>query len=183
MGHLETMGVIKRAIKRASFPVCFSEGFHPQMKISMGQPLPWGIESEHEYFDLELKSHMNPDLVCDALNKALPGGLKMLSAELIDRKSASLYSSLKEVEYYASFGEKGENWPHKAKEALNRFWKSGGFKTVNVDLGAFPKAFTFRTKINQEGHIKPREVITALFGMEKELISQTRLKKIGSVWK
>src|SRR3989338_4527932 len=60
MGHLELMDVLKRSLGRLKVPVAFSQGFHPQMKISMGYPLPTGIESEWEFFDLELKEGVNP---------------------------------------------------------------------------------------------------------------------------
>ncbi|MDO8518905.1 MAG: TIGR03936 family radical SAM-associated protein, partial [Deltaproteobacteria bacterium] len=187
MGHLELMDVLKRTLGRLKIPVAFSQGFHPQMKISMGYPLPLGIESEWEFFDLELKEPA--ENLMQSLNRALPGGVIILSAEPIDRGVPSLYSSLASVSYQAQMPSRGSL--ARFHEAVEFNWvreKSGKVKTFNlkevVTIGPeeFP-IFKFKTKIDPIGSIGPHDVLTALFGVNQEELSRIGLKKIGVAWR
>jgi len=88
LGHLELVKTMTRAIKRAGLPLAYTQGFHPLPKISFTPPLPVGIESLEEYMDIELSSaeHTSPSEIMDALNRALPEGLKFIEASVIPLK-------------------------------------------------------------------------------------------------
>ncbi|MBF0572630.1 MAG: TIGR03960 family B12-binding radical SAM protein, partial [Desulfamplus sp.] len=53
-GHLELAKIIRRAIRRAGLKVKYSTGFSPVMKISFDNPLPVGMESEEEFFSIQV---------------------------------------------------------------------------------------------------------------------------------
>ncbi|MBF0378432.1 MAG: TIGR03960 family B12-binding radical SAM protein [Desulfamplus sp.] len=53
-GHLELAKIIRRAIRRAGLEVKYSTGFSPVMKISFDNPLPVGMESEEEFFSIQV---------------------------------------------------------------------------------------------------------------------------------
>ena len=54
IGHLDCMRFFQKAIKAAEIPVKYSEGFSPHQILSFAFPLGVGMQSEAEYFDLEL---------------------------------------------------------------------------------------------------------------------------------
>ncbi|MBI4411148.1 MAG: TIGR03960 family B12-binding radical SAM protein [Deltaproteobacteria bacterium] len=199
LGHLELMGVIKRAVIRAGLKGAYSEGFHPQMKLSMGHPLPLGVESEWEYFDLELMESDDPVIIVQNLNASLPEGVRVLFAETIDRKVPSIYSALKGVDYEASFEAPLDDEKFiRARNHLSKFlgekeffWyreTDRGLKKLNltdlVEKGRCdsPEMVSFKTRIQPEGSVKPQEVLIALFGLSQEELSRVHLKKVGVTW-
>ncbi|NNL77081.1 MAG: TIGR03960 family B12-binding radical SAM protein, partial [Desulfobacterales bacterium] len=80
-GHLELVNIFLRALKRAQIPVKFSQGFHPKPKISFDDPLPIGIESQQERFELTVPDTVLPETVTQRLNAHLPAGLVILSCQ------------------------------------------------------------------------------------------------------
>ncbi len=55
LSHLETLGVIQRALRRSGLPLLFTKGFHPHPRMSMGPSLAVGVEGLSEFFDVELE--------------------------------------------------------------------------------------------------------------------------------
>ena len=49
VGHLDLIGLLEKAFKRAGFILDYTQGFNPQPIISIANPLPLGVESECEY--------------------------------------------------------------------------------------------------------------------------------------
>jgi radical SAM-linked protein len=75
----------ERAMRRATLPVAFTEGFTPRPKISFGLALPTGAESIAEYVDIELQpdtaaSDVDLNILPARLSDALPGGFDVLVA-------------------------------------------------------------------------------------------------------
>ena len=83
LGHLEVMGAVRRALKRIDAPVLWSQGFHPQMRISFGPPLPSGMGSTAEYLEIELKKPVDVAAFGQALSGAMAVDLPILSVEEI----------------------------------------------------------------------------------------------------
>ncbi len=75
LSHRELINIIQRALRRASLPLSFSEGFHPHPRISMGPSLAVGIEGEMEFFDIEL--HSPVDISPSVLDGMLPTGIEI----------------------------------------------------------------------------------------------------------
>lgn len=76
LGHLEILQLIFRVLRRAELPLLFSHGFNPSPKVSFSPALPVGMESEAEYFDMELSrpfDDMQETLV--QINQQMPEGL------------------------------------------------------------------------------------------------------------
>jgi radical SAM-linked protein len=76
-GHLEMVNIFLRALRRAGIPLKYSQGFHPKPKISFDDPLPIGIESQHERFFMSVPEAVEPDAVTGLLNSHLPEGLRI----------------------------------------------------------------------------------------------------------
>ncbi|MCD6364114.1 MAG: DUF2344 domain-containing protein [Synergistetes bacterium] len=81
ISHLDWLNSLKRAIRRAGLRVAYSRGFSPHMRVSLGPPLPVGIEGEREYFDIELEVELEPREVAKRLNAQLPEELGISRCE------------------------------------------------------------------------------------------------------
>jgi len=58
ISHLELMDTIRRALRRAQFPLAYTEGYNPHIKLSLCQPLSVGMIGLGEFFDLKLDSYI-----------------------------------------------------------------------------------------------------------------------------
>ncbi len=94
LSHLEYMGLIHKAVRRAELPVKYSAGFHPAPRISFGDALPLGVASETELIDLELTSPCEPQDALERLNKELPNGVEVVNAEIWPRKGGAPANSI-----------------------------------------------------------------------------------------
>ncbi len=101
MSHLENLHLMEHALRRARFPVAYSQGHNPIMKLSLGPPLPLGFTSEAEYLDITLETNLMPFMI-DNLRKQLPQGIEILEARTSLEKKASLNAALNRAEYTVS---------------------------------------------------------------------------------
>ncbi|MBX7149852.1 TIGR03960 family B12-binding radical SAM protein [bacterium] len=200
MGHLEMVGVIKRAIKRARIPIKYSEGFHPQMRIMPGHPLPLGVSSTCEFFDVELKDTVLPGDFMEKMNSELPEGLFITHCETIDSKTPSLYSSASRVGYRVRYIDTQVTWGEKELEKLTSFKEAQDFiwkrvkrdsvkefnlkNEVSIETKSFPQGiqsiqeFDFFIRVNLEGSLSPSDVLRALLGLSEEELSRVWIEKI-----
>jgi len=84
---------IKRAVRRAGLSAVYTRGYSPTMKLSMSPPPSFGIASEGEYVQIELKDDLDPGQVLSRLNAVLPAGMRVISCtqEKIGRPYAFVY--------------------------------------------------------------------------------------------
>ena len=86
-GHLELKNLIIRAIKRAGIQLKFSEGFHPQPKLSFQDALPIGLESEAEDLVLQVTTGIDCGSIVERLNEQLPAGVEVLDCRAVTDKA------------------------------------------------------------------------------------------------
>jgi radical SAM-linked protein len=93
--HRDFARALERAVRRAGVPIAFSAGFSPHPKISYASAAPTGVASEAEYLELGLQAAMEPEVLRERLDAALPPGLDVLDAvtatgsDFADRVSGS----------------------------------------------------------------------------------------------
>ncbi|MFW5808009.1 MAG: TIGR03960 family B12-binding radical SAM protein [Spirochaetota bacterium] len=87
LSHLDLAEVIKRALRIARLPLCVSRGFNKREQLAFGYPLPLGIESECEYVDCSLHA-MADETAADAVNRALPEGIRLVKLIFHNEKSS-----------------------------------------------------------------------------------------------
>ncbi len=82
----------ERAFRRVSLPLAYTQGFSPRPRVSFGLALPTGAESIAEYLDVELADGTSVDAAAlpGRLSPALPAGLDVLAAAVIDDRADSL---------------------------------------------------------------------------------------------
>ncbi len=78
-GHLELAKIIRRAIRRIGITVKYSKGFSPAMKLSFDNPLPVGMESEEEFFNIHAHIKTDPLEITEKLNQILPKGITIIN--------------------------------------------------------------------------------------------------------
>ncbi len=76
-GQLEIGRIFERAFRRADLPIAFTQGFHPHPKLSFGEALPLGTESEVEEGIFQLTRSLDPEQLKNRLNAELPEGLRI----------------------------------------------------------------------------------------------------------
>jgi len=63
ISHLDMHRTFQSAIIRAKFPVWYTEGFNPHLRMTFALPLSVGIESECELLDLKVNGNADLDLL------------------------------------------------------------------------------------------------------------------------
>jgi len=81
ISHLDLMRLLTRAMRRADFPLKFTEGFSPHPKLSIKRALKLGLESEFEEASILLKEDIEPENFINKLQKQLPEGIKIKDAK------------------------------------------------------------------------------------------------------
>lgn len=92
LSHLDTLKVFCEALSRASIPVEFSKGYNPRPEITFAHPLSVGIESTGEIFEVILSEYLEPSYFIKQINKVLPSGLTVLSADYVGINEKNLMS-------------------------------------------------------------------------------------------
>ena len=93
-GHLDLYRVWERIIRRSHLPIAFSNGFHPQVRMSMGCALPLGFTSQCELIDLWFIGPVPPEEVWASLTPVLPPGLEIIQAQTIDEHAPALQTQV-----------------------------------------------------------------------------------------
>ena len=105
-GHLDTVRLFDRAMRRAGIPLSYSQGFHPHPKISFSPPLPLGMKSTAEYADFSLSKPF-PNIE-NVLKRELGPGFELIGIRSITEKVKALSSFISLSEYYVSCSVNGE---------------------------------------------------------------------------
>lgn len=56
LSTLESIKLVERSIRRADFPIVFTEGFHPKPKMSFLDAMPVGVVNLAFYVELFVKN-------------------------------------------------------------------------------------------------------------------------------
>ena len=81
ISHLDIVRLFQRAIRRAGLPVSLSEGYTPHYRISFGNALKLGVESESEMAVFTMEALVEPEEFRNKMNEKLPEGIKVLECK------------------------------------------------------------------------------------------------------
>ncbi len=104
ISHLDFVHLLIRAMRRAEWPLVYSEGFNPHPKISFAFPLATGHTSNAEYFDVQLLTKDAPELL-PRLQSQLPEGVELLEYRLATTKPRPLTDVIKRMDYSVDWPE------------------------------------------------------------------------------
>lgn len=99
ISHLDLQRLLQRAFRRAKINLSYSEGFNPHPKMSYGNALALGVESQGEYVDIEIEDDIEVKEFLERINEQLPDGIKFVKGQEIDPKTLSLSSIIVYGEY------------------------------------------------------------------------------------
>ena len=99
LSHLDVMRLWERALRRASLPLSYSQGFSPHPRISIAAPLPLGVTGEMELMDIIFQRRVSPYLVQKSLAEQLPGGMNIIGVAQVSQDEPSLQSQVRRAEY------------------------------------------------------------------------------------
>jgi len=188
ISHLEFMTMLHRAVRRAEIPVRFSAGFHPSPKISFGDALPTGVESDAEIIDIELIQPWPAQKLAAALEKQLPEGLHILESSEVDWQTSSPSVSIKKsvfridlpVEVPADLAQRLETFRNQQQVPAWRN-KKGGLKSIDLrrDVDAVDLHSDHLRLVLTKG--SPLPVVGYLLDLPPEQVRNLRVRKIDIV--
>ena len=71
IGHLDVMRFFQKGLRRADIDVAYSSGFSPHQIMSFASPLGVGLESNGEYFDVEILTPISSQEFIDKFNSRI----------------------------------------------------------------------------------------------------------------
>lgn len=102
IGHLDLHTIWERAARRAGLPLAYSQGFHPQPKISFAAALPLGFSSRGEVADVRLNEEVELEKLPARLQAAMPSGIGILNVDRVDERLPALQTQVLSAEYEAN---------------------------------------------------------------------------------
>ena len=98
-GHLDLHRLWERAMRRADLPLSYSQGFHPQPKISMAAALPLGFSSRAEVLDVRFNEEISTEEIASRLKDNLPVDIKVTKVEGVDERAPALQTQVRSAKY------------------------------------------------------------------------------------
>ncbi|MCR8746511.1 TIGR03936 family radical SAM-associated protein [Romboutsia lituseburensis] len=99
ISHLDLQQLLQRAFRRAEIELVHSQGYNPHPKISYGNALALGTESQGEYVDVEIEEDLSVEEYLKRMNEQLPKGIEFITAMEITKQTPSLASTIEFGEY------------------------------------------------------------------------------------
>lgn len=170
LSHLETVGLLQRAIRRTGLPAIHTSGFHPRLKMTFNDPNPVGMESEAEFLEIEVLRPLDIDDLRRRLVAAVPEGFVIHQVERVPPGAPALGSQLRERVYRISGMGKG---PARAAEKRLReplvvqVARKKGTREVDVARVARAEALDdggLMLTLDADAGVRPAEVVQALMG-------------------
>ena len=104
-GHLDLHRLWERAMRRADLPLSYSQGFHPQPKISMAAALPLGFSSRAEVVDVRFNEEISTEEIASRLKDNLPVDIKVTKVEGVDERAPALQTQVRSAKYKVQLTE------------------------------------------------------------------------------
>ncbi len=98
-GHLDLHRLWERAMRRAGLPIAYSQGFHPQPKISLAAALPLGFSSRAEVLDVRLNEEMSVEEISTRLKCNLPPDIQILKVASVEERAPALQTQTLSAAY------------------------------------------------------------------------------------
>jgi len=119
-GHLDLHKLWERAMRRADLPLSYSQGFHPQPKISLAAALPLGFSSLGEVLDVRFNVEILTEEIAARLKDSLPPDIQITSVETVDERAPALQTQVLSATYDVHLTEPvdGSELTRKVEELL-----------------------------------------------------------------
>lgn len=175
IGHLDVMRFFQKGLRRADIDVAYSTGFSPHQIMSFASPLGVGLESNGEYFDVEILTPISSQDFMDKFNAVSVPWIQVTDVRLLPDKAGNAMASVAAAGYTISFREGrgfGADWQQKFEAFMNQaqimVTKATKKGTAEIDLK--PAIYEYKiaddsiyllVNASSEGNIKPTLVMDA----------------------
>jgi radical SAM-linked protein len=180
-GHLDLHRLWERAMRRADLPLSYSQGFHPQPKISIAAALPLGFSSRGEVLDVRFNEEIPTEEIATRLKDSLPPDIQITNVASVDEREPALQTQVLSATYDVHLTEPvdGSELMRKVEELLTsaalpreRRGKSYDMRPLVETLDVIPEAdgkvwLKMKLAAREGATGRPEEVLTAL-GIEPE---------------
>lgn len=99
ISHLDLQRTLQRAFRRAEIQLSYSQGFNPHPKMSYGNALALGTESNGEYVDIEIEDELTEKEFLEKITPELPKGIEFIKCKEIYKTTPALSSIIEWGEY------------------------------------------------------------------------------------
>jgi radical SAM family uncharacterized protein/radical SAM-linked protein len=189
IGHLEILNLVFRALQRAGLPALFSQGFNPTPRVTFSPALPVGVESEMEFFEVDLAEPVRrPAEVMAELNRQLPGFMAVTAFAPAKKKAP-----VSEIISYDCLLPAGVAW-EQAADNIAAFHVTEKFLLERVRKGKTQcfelKDFVRKLDLREGGRlllelyhpcaeagVGPRDALAAALCLDEEQAAQVRIVK------
>jgi radical SAM-linked protein len=190
IGHLDLHRLWERAMRRAGLPISYSQGFHPQPKISLAAALPLGFSSRNEVLDVRLNEDVATEDISARLTDNLPPDIKVLDVQEVDERLPAMQTLVLSAAYDVHLTEPVDGSELKRRvealmqtESLIRERRGKTYdlrpliEMLSIITQADGKAWLKMTLAAREGATgRPEEVLAALdIEPETARVERTRL--------
>lgn len=184
IGHLDVMRYFQKAIRRAKIDIEYSTGFSPHQIMAFAAPLGVGIESEGEYFDIQVKTVTSSEDIKRSLNEQMAEGFVIKDVVLLPDNAPNAMASVAAAAYKVNFRE-GRGPHFDILEAVNRFKNADAVNIIKqtkkseIEIDIKPSVYELECKedglymlvdASSAGNIKPELVLRALYAYYDEEI-------------
>ena len=187
LGHLEMVKLFTRSLRRANIPLKYSNGFHPMPKVSFGDTLPMGMQSEDEKMMIVLTEPVATEDIFSRLQKQLPRGLEIVGCSMETKLKTPIGNHPQEylVKLRDGFFHQKDLECFVGQRIVNIERKSKKGKSVVVDL---KKAITdiellddrhAKMCLGQDNHlmVRPAQVLKTIFNLTEQQILSAIITK------
>jgi radical SAM-linked protein len=105
IGHLDLNTIWERAARRAGLPLAYSQGFHPQPKMTFASALPLGFSSRCEVMDMRFNEDIDLASLSTRLQNAMPSGIGIIHVQSVNEHEPPLQTQIISAEYEVTLTE------------------------------------------------------------------------------
>lgn len=189
-GHLDLHRLWERAMRRADLPLAYSQGFHPQPKISLAAALPLGFSSRGEVLDVRLNGEIPVEEISHRLKDNLPPDVQIVKIERVDEAAPALQTQVLSAAYDVELTEPvdGSELTQRVEALMNAESLPRERRGKSYDLRPLIEMISVITEANGKVRLKltlaaregatgrPEEVLSALqIEPETARVERTRL--------
>jgi radical SAM-linked protein len=105
IGHLDLNTIWERAARRAGLPLAYTQGFHPQPKMTFASALPLGFSSRCEVMDMRFNQEIDLTSLPMQLQDVMPSGIGIINVQSVDEHEPPLQTQIVSAEYEVALTE------------------------------------------------------------------------------
>jgi len=177
IGHLDIMRYFQKAIRRSDIDIAYSTGFSPHQIMSFAMPLGVGLESDGEYFDVEMNSILSCEDMQARLEAQMVEGMHIINVRVLPDTVGNAMASVAAAKYKITFRE-GKAPSFDWKTAVSAFIEQDSILVVKqtkksekeldlrpaiYDMHVEDDSIVMLVDASSAGNIKPSLVINAFY--------------------